>query len=268
MTRRWWELIAGPFRASWRAGLGWTILLVLLIVSTVAFWPAFRGSSGISQAIDQLPGPLLKAFGLEDFGTAAGYLRGGLYEVLVPLVFAAAGIVFANTMTAGDEDAGHLELFLAQPVSRMAVITGRSLAVLGWLIVLTLVTVVSQLGSDALFGVPIDTGRVLVTIALCALLGAFDAGVCIAVAGASTRPGLVLSAGFGVAYSSYLVLALFQLSPLLDPWRHVSPWDWALGGDPLTNGGDAWRFLALGVGAVLLAALGIVGFDGRDVRSA
>ncbi|MGZ6271001.1 MAG: ABC transporter permease subunit [Candidatus Limnocylindrales bacterium] len=268
MSRRWLELIFGPFRASWRAGLGWSILLALLIVSTVAFWPAFRGSSGISQAIDQLPQALLQAFGLEDFGTAAGYLRGGLYEVLVPLVFSAAGIVFANTMTAGDEDAGRLELFLAQPVTRTAFLAGRSLAVLGWLIVLTLVTLVAQLGSDALFDVPIDTTRVVATIVLCALLGAFMAGVCIAVAGASKRPGLVLSVGFGVAYTSYLVLALFQLSSLLAPWRHISPWDWALGGDPLSNPSDAWRYLVLAGGAVLFAAVGIVGFDRRDVRSA
>ena len=268
MSRRWAELIIGPFRASWRAGLGWSLLLVLLIVSTVAFWPAFRGSSGITQAIEQLPQALLQAFGLQDFGTAAGYLRGGLYEVLVPLVFAAAGIVFANTMSAGDEDAGHFELFLAQPVTRIAFLTGRSLAVLGWLIVLTVVTIVAQLGSDALFGVPIDTGLVLATIVLCALLGAFMAGVSIAVGGASTRPGLVLSVGFGVAYTSYLVLALFQLSPLLAPWRHISPWDWALGGDPLSNPTEPWRYLILAGGAVLFATVGIVGFDRRDVRSA
>ena len=88
MSGRWAELIGGPFRASWRAALGWSIALVVLIVSTVAFWPAFRGASGITQAIDQLPAPLLGAFGLEGFGTPAGYLRGGLYELVIPLVFA------------------------------------------------------------------------------------------------------------------------------------------------------------------------------------
>jgi len=268
VSGRWIELVFGPFRASWRAGLGWSIGLALLVVSTVAFWPAFRGSSGISQAIDQLPAPVIQAFGLESFGTAAGYLRGGLYELVVPLLFAAAGIMFANSSIAAEEDAGRLELFLAQPVSRTAFLVGRSLAVFGWLLVLAVVVLVSQLASDAVFGLQIETARVVATVVLCALLGAFHAGLCIAVAGAAARPGRLLSVGFGFAYAGYLVRALFPLSDVLAPWRHVSPWDWALGSDPLVNGAEAWRYLLLAATGVLLAVAGVVAFARRDIRSA
>ena len=268
MSGRWVELVFGPFRASWRAGLGWSIGLALLVVSTVAFWPAFRGSSGISQALDQLPGPVVQAFGLEGFGTPAGYLRGGLYELVVPLLFAAAGSMFANTATATEEDAGRLELFLAQPVSRTALLAGRSVAVFSWLLVLAVVVLASQLASDAVFGLPIETARVVATIVLCAPLGAFHAGLCIAVAGAAARPGRLLSVGFGFAYAGYLVRALFPLSDVLAPWRHVSPWDWALGSDPLVNGAEAWRYLLLAATGVLLAVAGVVAFARRDIRSA
>jgi ABC-2 type transport system permease protein len=79
---------------------------------------------------------------------------------------------------------------------------------------------------------------------------------------------MVLSAGFGIAYTSYLILALFPLSSLLAPWREIAPWGWALGGDPLVNGGDAWRYVLLGVPAVLLAAVGVLAFERRDIRSA
>jgi ABC-2 type transport system permease protein len=268
VSGRWVEPTLGPFRASWRAGLGWSIGLALLVVSTVAFWPAFRGSSGISQAIDQLPAPVIQAFGLESFGTAAGYLRGGLYELVIPLLFAAAGIMFANSSIAAEEDAGRLELFLAQPVSRTTFLAGRSLAVFAWLFVLAMVMLASQLASDAVFGLQIELSRVTATIALCALLGAFHAGLSIAVAGAAARPGRVLSIGFSVAYAGYLVRALFPLSDVLAPWRHISPWDWALGSDPLVNGAEAWRYLLLtGLGG-LLAVAGVVAFGRRDIRSA
>jgi Putative exporter of polyketide antibiotics len=268
VSSRWRELVVGPFRASWRAGLGWSIGLALLVVSTVAFWPAFRGSSGISQAIDQLPAPVLEAFGLAGFGTPAGYLRGGLYELVIPLLLAAAGIMFANTATAAEEDAGRLDLFLAQPVSRTAFFIGRSVAVLAWLVVLTIVTLVSQLGSDAVFGLEIDTSLVVATILLCALLGAVYAGLSLAIAGIVARPGLVLSIGFGVVFAGYLVAALFPLSDALSPWRQISPWDWALGGDPLVDPTAAWRFVALAIPTVLLAMVGVVAFGRRDVRSA
>jgi len=82
------------------------------------------------------------------------------------------------------------------------------------------------------------------------------------------RPGLVLSVGLGFAIVGYLVAALFPLSDVLAPWRNVSPWEWALGGDPLVNPAEPWRYAALAVPAFLLAIVGIVAFDRRDIRSA
>ena len=62
--------------------------------------------------------------------------------------------------------------------------------------------------------------------------------------------------------------ALFPLSDVLAPWRQVSPWDWALGGDPLVNAAEPWRYAALAIPSVVLASVGIVAFDRRDIRSA
>lgn len=262
------ELITGPFRSSWRAGVGWASGFVLLIVSTVAFWPAFKGSTALDAALQVLPEPMLKAFGLQDFASPAGYLRGGLYEVIVPLMFAAAGVLLANSATAAEEDAGRLELFVAQPVTRRAIFAARSLATLGWLVALAIVAIASQLASDAVFDLEIADARVVSTIVLCALLGCFYAGLAIALAGITARPGLVLSVGLGLALVGYLMAVLFPLSEVLAPWRQVSPWDWALGGDPLVNAAEAWRYAALAVPAVVLALVGIAAFDRRDIRSA
>jgi beta-exotoxin I transport system permease protein len=267
-ARRWAELVLGPFRSSWRAGIGWTIALVLLVVSTVAFWPAFKGSTALNQAFETLPQGILKAFGLQDFASPAGYLRGGLYEIIVPLMFAVAGVMFANSATAAEEDAGRLELLLAQPITRRAFLFARSLAILGWLAVLLIVVLASQLASDAVFGLEIAGGRVVSTIALCALLGGFYAGLAITMAGVLARPGLILSVGLGLALVGYLVAALFPLSDALAPWRQLSPWDWALGGDPLVNDTEPWRYAVLAVPALILAILGIAAFERRDVQSA
>jgi ABC-2 type transport system permease protein len=265
---RWLELVVGPFRASWRAGAGWTIAFVLLVVSTVAFWPAFKGSTALDAAFQVLPKGVLDAFGLQDFASPAGYLRGGLYEVIVPLMFAAAGVLFANSATAGEEDAGRLELLLSQPINRWAFLAGRSLAILGWIIALAIVVLVAQLLSDAAFDLEIAGSSIVSTIALCGLLGAFYAGLAIAIAGILARPGLVLSIGLGLSLVGYLVAALFPLSDVLAPWAHLSPWDWALGGDPLVNPAEAWRYAALAVPSLALVIVGIAAFERRDIRSA
>jgi ABC-2 type transport system permease protein len=265
-VRRAVELVAGPFRASWRAGLGWSVAFVLMVVGTVAFWPAFQGSADLKTALEMLPPELLEAFGLEDIASPAGYLKGGLYDVVVPLMFAAAGVLFASSATAGEEDAGRLELWLAQPVARSAVFAGRILAVLGWIVVLALVTLVSQVASDAAFALEIADSRIIATVCVCALLGALYAGIAIAVAGLMGRPGPVLAVG--LALVGYLVAALFPLSNVLDTWAWLSPWDWALGGDPLFNSTETGRFLALVVATAVLLVVGGTAFARRDIRSA
>ncbi|MCU0482928.1 MAG: ABC transporter permease [Chloroflexi bacterium] len=267
-ARRWLELVGGPFRASWRAGLGWSVVFVFMVVGTVAFWPAFRDSEALQDTLELIPPALLAAFGLEDFASPAGYLKGGLYDVVIPLMFAAAGVMLASSATAGEEDAGRLELWLAQPVTRSAVLAGRVAAVLGWLAVLALVTLASQLASDVAFDLAIADDRIVATIVLCTLLGALYAGVAIAVAGITGRPGPVLALGLGLALVGYLVAALFPQSEALAPWAAISPWDWALAGEPLSRPTEPWRYLVLAAATVALLATGLAAFARRDVRSA
>ncbi|HEY5520868.1 MAG TPA: ABC transporter permease subunit [Candidatus Limnocylindrales bacterium] len=267
-TSRWLELIAAPFRASWRAGLAWAVVFAFFIVATVAFWPAFKGSAALSDALKVLPAQMLQAFGLQDFASAAGYLRGGLYDVLIPLMLAAAGAMFANSATAAQEDAGRIELYVAQPVTRVAFMTGRAIATLLWIVVLMLVVLISQVVSDALFDLQIGTSQIVATIVLSGLIGVFCAALAIGLAGISARPGLVLGIPLAVALIGYIVSALFPLSDLLAPWVRISPWEWALGGDPLTNAGEAWRYAALIVPSIVFVAIGVLAFNRRDVRAA
>jgi hypothetical protein len=76
MNPRILELVGGPLRAMRRATFWWCLGLAALVTGTISVWPAFKGSSGISQAMDQLPSGVVQAFGLADFGTPAGFLRG------------------------------------------------------------------------------------------------------------------------------------------------------------------------------------------------
>ena len=89
-----------------------------------------------------------------------------------------------------------------------------------------------------------------------------------AVASAKARPSLVLAVGIGAAVAGYVVAALFPLSDLLEPWHHLSPWDWAFGGDPLVHPTELWRYAALAVPTVALAAIGTVVVRRRDIAAA
>jgi len=161
-----------------------------------------------------------------------------------------------------------MELYLAQPVSRQAVFIGRLVAALLWLVVVSLVMLAAQLASDAIFGLRIGTDRLAETTALCLLLGAWYGGLVALVAGWAARPGVAMGIGIGLVVTGYVVMALFPISDVLEPWRHVSPWDWALGGDPLVNRAEPWRYLALALPALAMAGAGTILFGRRDVQAA
>jgi ABC-2 type transport system permease protein len=268
MSARVLELVGGPLRAMRRAVFWWSLGLAALIAMTIAVWPAFKGSSGISQAMDQLPSGVVQAFGLADFGTPAGFLRGNLYDFFVPLLLAAAAVLFVNGQTAGEEASGRMELYLAQPISRRAVLVGRVVAALIALAVVSIVILLAQLASDAAFDLQIDIGLVLSTIVLSGLLAAFHGSLAVAVAGIRGRPSLVLAIGLGVAFAGLIVNSLSPLSSVLSPWQQLSPWDWAFGGNPLENATELWRYAALAVPSVLLTAIGVFAIARRDIAGA
>jgi ABC-2 type transport system permease protein len=173
-----------------------------------------------------------------------------------------------NGQTAGDEAAGRLELYLAQPVDRRAVFLGRAIAAFIALAVITVVLAAVQLGADALFDLSIALDRVLSTLALCALLALLHGSLAVAIAGLRARPTFVLGAGVGIAVAGYVVAALFSLSSELAPLRHLSPWDWAFGGNPLEQTTELWRYAALAVSTVILTAIGVLSVTRRDIAAA
>ncbi|HET7029678.1 MAG TPA: ABC transporter permease subunit [Candidatus Limnocylindrales bacterium] len=260
--------VLGAMRATRRGAIAWWLATGLLIVATVAFWPAFRGASGLSDAFSQLPSGLIQALGLEDFATPAGFLRGNLYELLVPLLLVGAAVGFANGLTAGEEDAGRLELLLAQPASRQRVFLARAVAVAAWLGLIVLGLIALQLLADRWFDLQLEAGRIAATVAVVGLLAALHGALAIAIAGLRPRPSLVLGLTVAIAIGGFAVSALFPLSASLRPWADLSPWRWALAGDPLVNGVEPWRWLALAAPSLLLVLVGTVAFTRRDVRSA
>ena len=139
------ELVGGPLRAMRRATFWWCLGLSALVAATISIWPAFRGSSGISQAIDQLPSGVVQAFGLADFGTPAGFLRANLYGFFVPLLIVIAAVVLANGQTASEEASGRMELYLAQPIDRRSALLGRAVAAVMAVVVICLVLGLAQL---------------------------------------------------------------------------------------------------------------------------
>lgn len=262
------ELLIRGLGAQQRGALTWGIALVALTASVLALWPSMRESGSLDSLVSGLSPELIAALGLENFGSAAGFLNGNLYALLLPLVFATIGITHTNALTAGDEDAGRLELLIALPVSRVGLYLSRFTAV-----VLILAAITVAVGATVGFTAPMldmDLAASAVIAATLAvfLLALFHAALALALAGLGLRSSTVLAGSLGALVLGYLLYALLPLIGALEHLAALSPWDWALGGSPLENGFDGAGAAMLIGGSLALLALGLAGVRRRTIRTA
>ena len=262
------ELLTRALAAQRRSGLIWAGALLLLTVSVLSVWPSLSDSGGLDNIVAGLSPELVAALGMEDFGSPVGYLNGNLYAMILPLLFGAFAIMQMNSLTAGDEDAGRLELLLALPVSRTGVFLTRFFAV-----AIVLAAVALLLGlvvglSAPAFDMELEVEGVAAVTTAIFLLALFHAALAMALAGLGTRGSATLGVTFGVLVLGYLTHALLPLVESLEDVAAASPWEWALGETPLANGLDGTGALLLAGGALLLVLVGLFGVRRRTIRSA
>lgn len=254
-----------------RSLLGWAVGVAGLVLFTVALYPSLKGEESLNELIDQMPEAVRSMAGIDTaipVTSAPGYLQGRLFGSLLPLILIVFGIGLGARAIAGAEQDGTLELLLANPVTRRAVVVQRYVALVGMLAGLTVVFAVSLavLGTPfgALEGVPVTglAGAVAGVFGIALL----HATVAFGVGAATGRRPWALSSATVLAVAGYLLQGLLGLSDAVRPLRFVSPWHWYLGRNMLAHGvaPDA-IVVPLALSAVIFAA-GAGAFLRRDLR--
>lgn len=259
-------LVRHDLAALRRSMLWWSIGLLTLSLVNVAFWPSLEGSDAM-EAFDDM-GSLLEAFGAQNMGTPAGYLDGQMFAFLLPLLLTGMAVAWVSGRTAGEEDAGRLEVLLSLPVSRPSVWLVRWSASMLAVVVVAAAVGVLVVATRPVFSLEeVRPTAVATAVAGCIALAALSAAVSYAAAGLGARRGLAAGLAVAVTVTGYVMAYLAPLNDRLDWLRSWSPWHWALGEQPVSDG--VALLPALGVAALtaLLVAVGTVGVARRDVRT-
>ena len=261
------ELVARGVRAVRRSAIWWTVGIVTFIVVNLAFWPSLEDSDALEGFEDMAA--FMEAIGAQNIATPSGYVDGQVYALLLPLLLSALAITVASGLTAGDENAGRLELLHALPVSRRQVWLARWIATAGVLVVVAAVAGLSTLVSLPLFSLDeVSTVNVVTATVGCVLLAAFHGSVAYAVAALGAARGLSAGAGIVVLVVGYIMSFVLPLADALSWARDLSPWYWALGDQPVTDGIDAWRLASTAALTAVLVGVGTWAIDRRDIRTA
>ena len=262
------ELVRRGMAAVRRTGFWWGVGIVVFALLNLAFWPSFESSGSLAELEDSM-GSLLEAFGAQGLSTPAGYLDGQLFALMLPLLLSGAAVAMTSTLTAGDEDAGRLELLHALPLARRTVWLARwaaATAVVGLIVLVTAVAVVATLQPFSLDEAGI--GRVVAATLACGVLAVFHGSVAYAAAGRGASRGLALGLAVGVLLVGYALAFILPISEALAGARRWSPWYWAIGEQPVSDGVSVLRLALLAVVTLALLAVGTHGVDRRDIHTA
>ena len=93
----------------------------------------------------------------------------------------------------------------------------------------------------------IGAGELAAGFVMTTLLGLFFGAVTLLVGAATGKRTVALGVGVGLALAAFLLNALAPMADWLEPWQDASPFQWALGNEPLLNGID-WPMAALLLG--------------------
>ncbi|WP_411080520.1 ABC transporter permease [Streptomyces sp. cmx-18-6] len=248
--------------------LAWSAALVVLALAVVGAWPSMESSGALEDFTSGVSPEVAAAFGIDQISSASGYLKGNLYAVLLPLLLGLMAVSATTALTGGDEEAGRLELLLALPVARRRVFLLRFLCVAFGLAFTSVLVWLAVYGSVVTYDMDVSTGGVAAVTLTVALLAVVHAGIAYAVVGFGLGRGPALGVAAGVLIVGYLLHAIAPMSDALKPLANVSPWEWALGSDPLLNG-IPWGGVALLVAvAVAVVGVGTYAVDRRDIKNA
>ncbi len=247
--------------------VGWTLGGVALAAFLVVFYPTLRdGAAEFQQLLEQLPSGMLDAMGIDPatFVTAKGYVEAELYNLLGPVLVIIYAVQLGGAAAAKEEHDGTADLVFTLPISRASVLVQKVAAGAVLLALLVATFLVVLLAGDPLYGMGLRVvGIVGINVALYSL-GVFFGSLAFAAAAWSGRKGLGAGLAGVVAMLSFLLDGFAQIVDWLGWADRITPFDWYLRGDPLSNGAGPWQLFLIGLALVLVAA-GTVVFESRDI---
>lgn len=253
---------------SWRGLLGWTAGVAGAIFLYVPLYSSFSGeNAGFDEVIKSIPEGLSSTLGFEDLTSGAGYVQATFLGLIGFVLFTIAATLWSSAAIAGDEESGSLELTLAHGVSRVQIMVERSLGVMLRLLWLSIVSALLILALNDSSGIDLEPAHVVAGCAALLGLGVLAASFGLAVGAITGRRAFASAAAAGISLLGYILNSLGNQSADVEWLHNLSPYHWAFGNSPLSEGVDGGSLgLIFGISAVVLALGGVV-FNRRDVSA-
>lgn len=252
-------------RESRRGVAAWAIGIAAVGMMYAAFYPSMADPA-MAEALRAFPPELLEALNMGDLTSPAGYLEGSTFGLLGPLMMIIFATVLGSRAIAGDEEDGRLDVLLAHPVERWSVVVQRGLAMV---VALAIAGLVLFVGLVAISGpaqlTEIGAANLAATTVQLVLLAGVFGSLALGVGALTGSRGAAIGAVAIIGVLTYLAHTVLPDVSGFEWAENLSPFFYYLGGRPLVNGLQVADSLVLATTAVVLVAIGVIGFVRRDI---
>jgi beta-exotoxin I transport system permease protein len=254
-------LALSQLRERRRSLLSWGLPLGLWSAFIVAIYPSIQDS--LAKAVGSYPSAFKEAFGVENLGNVEQYLEAEMLSLIVPLAVGYLAVRAVASGLSGASESGRLDVLLSAPLSRRRLVAAdlgaTSLEVAA---VLAFALILTELGS-LIAGAGLSFGSALAGFANVWPLALVAAALGVVVTGFSLRTSVVTGTVAGALVAMYVLDLVGRLDPGLDGIRYASVFRYY--GKAVENGIDPLSFLGVTAAAALLAAVGALLFERRDL---
>lgn len=244
-----------------RSPLTWGIPLGLMSALEVAIYPSVEKS--LSKALDSYPDALKEAFRIETVDTAAQFLNGEMYSLIIPLAIGFFAIRAASRPLVGYEERRWLDVVLVAPIRRRTLAVAAFLATAVSTLTILVVTAALSWLAGQIFGAQLGLGELGAAVAGTWAFAMLFAGLALLASGRISSWTAVTGLAAGLLVAMYVIDIASRIADGLHDATYATVFHYY--GSPLVDGLDAGHAALAAVGA-LLALVGAALFERRDVR--
>jgi ABC-2 type transport system permease protein len=186
----------------------------------------------------------------------------------IPLLVLLTTYVISSAMRspAGEEESGLLDVTLSYPLTRRNLVLVRAASTAISVTVIGIAVLIVTLALRNAAGLNIGVDRLVAACVGAVLLGWCLGAIMLLISAASGSRSTTLGLGVTTALIAYLADSFLPLIHHLGWVRHLSPYYWFSGGDPLSRGLSGSHSALLLILAAASTLVAVAAFERRDLR--
>lgn len=261
-------IVGKTLRDRWRSTMAWSIGLFGIISLQLYIYPTVATSSGAMQEyIDAFPEALKTIFRLEDYFSGAGFLGTELFSLMIPLILISVTAARGSSAIAGEVENGTADILFALPISRTKILSSKLFAMVLEVLWLATLAVTSIVIGAQMVDMEISTSALVTATAASGLMALVFGAIALFAGSLTGKKGV--ATGLAITFAIGALL-FYSLAPIVDTFDYLTPFnpmDWAINGNPLSDGVSALSFVKLVTLFTAFSALAIFSFRKHDIKS-